>query len=57
MLVALDAHSDHIMLPRHTWEIPPRVEWSVVATTTLQFSNRRSKRSKTIIGLVEAYYA
>ena len=36
MLVALGAHSDCYMRPSRTWEIPPRVEWSVVATTTLQ---------------------
>ena len=36
MLVALGAHSDRKMRPSRTWEIPQRVEWSVVARTTLQ---------------------
>ena len=36
MLVALGAHSDREMRPSRTWEIPQRVEWSVVDTTTLQ---------------------
>ena len=36
MLVALGAYSDRQMRPSRTWEIPLRVAWSVVATTTLQ---------------------
>ena len=28
--------SIRLMPPSRTWEIPPRVEWSVVATKTLQ---------------------
>ena len=36
MLVTLGAHSDRLMRPSRTWEIPQRVEWSVVTTTTLQ---------------------
>ena len=36
MLVALGAHSDRLMRPSRTWEIPKRLEWSVVTTTTLQ---------------------
>ena len=36
MLVALGAHSDRYMRPSRTWEIPIRVAWSGVATTTLQ---------------------
>ena len=35
MLVTLGAHSDRQMRPSRTWEIPQRVEWSAVATTTL----------------------
>ena len=35
MLVALGVHSDRLMRPSRTWEIPQHVEWSVVATTTL----------------------
>ena len=33
---ALGARSVCEMRPSRTWEIPPRVSWSVVTTTTLQ---------------------
>ena len=33
---ALGGHSVRLMRPSRTWEIPPRVEWSVVATTIVQ---------------------
>ena len=36
MLVALGAHSVRYVRPSCTWEIPPRVAWSLVATATLQ---------------------
>ena len=36
MLVTLGALSNRLMRPSRTWEIPQRVEWSVVTTTTLQ---------------------
>ena len=36
MLVALGAHSDHLMRPQSHMVDTPRVELSAVATTTLQ---------------------